>query len=75
MFHASMRKNFFSVRVTEHWNRLTREAVESPLDIFKTHLNVYLCDLLWGTCFRRALDLMISRGLFQHLQFCDPVIL
>ena len=46
MFHASMRKNFFSVRVTEHWNRLTREAVESPLDIFKTHLNVYLCDLL-----------------------------
>jgi len=40
-------KNFFTLRMTEHWNRLPREAVESPsLEIFKTHLDVVLCSLL-----------------------------
>ncbi|GAB0179574.1 hypothetical protein GRJ2_000422700 [Grus japonensis] len=47
-FHLNMRKNFFTVRVTEHWNRLPREVVGSPsLEIFKTHLDVILCNLLW----------------------------
>jgi len=41
------RKNFFPLRVTEHWNRLPREAVESPsLEIFKTRLDKVLCSLL-----------------------------
>ncbi|KFV72086.1 hypothetical protein N308_05504, partial [Struthio camelus australis] len=36
----SMRKNFFTVRVTEHWHRLPRGVVESPsLEIFKTCLD------------------------------------
>ncbi|GAB0209562.1 hypothetical protein GRJ2_003421900 [Grus japonensis] len=46
-FHFSIRKNFFTLRVPEHWKRLPREAVESPsLEIFKTHLDVILCNLL-----------------------------
>ena len=39
--------NFFTVRVTEHWNRLPREVVELPyMEICKTHLDAYLHDLL-----------------------------
>jgi len=46
-FCLNMRKNFFTLRVMEHWNRLPRELVESPsLQIFKTHLNKVLCSLL-----------------------------
>jgi len=42
-----MRKNFFTLRVTEHWNRLPRGPVDSPsLEIFKTHLDKVLCNLL-----------------------------
>ncbi|GAB0179341.1 hypothetical protein GRJ2_000399400 [Grus japonensis] len=47
-FRPNMRKNFFTVRVTEHWNRLPRGVVESPsVEIFKTRLDMILCNLLW----------------------------
>jgi len=46
-FRLNMRKNFFSLRVMEHWNTLPKETVESPsLEIFKTHLDKVLCNLL-----------------------------
>jgi len=46
-FRLNMRKNFFPLRVTEHWNRLPWEVVESPsLEIFKTRLDKILCSLL-----------------------------
>jgi len=34
------------VRRREHWNRLPREVVKSPLE-FKTCLDAYLSNLLW----------------------------
>jgi len=46
-FQLNTRKNCFTLRVTEHWNRLPRETVESPsLEIFKTCLDNVLCSLL-----------------------------
>jgi len=45
-FQLKMRKNCFTLRVMEHWNRLPREVVESPsLEIFKTQMDVVLCSL------------------------------
>jgi len=46
-FQLNIRKNFSALRVTEPWNRLPREVVESPsLEIFKTGLDEVLCNLL-----------------------------
>jgi len=54
-FHLNMRKNFFPLRVTEHWNRLPRGVVDSPsVEIFKTHLDVVLCILLQVTLLQQG---------------------
>jgi len=46
-FCLNMRKNFFTVRVMEHWNRLPRRTAEPPsLEIFKTCWYMVLCSLL-----------------------------
>jgi len=43
----NMRRNFFPLRVTEHWNKLPKAVVETPsLEIFKTCLDGVLCSLL-----------------------------
>ena len=34
------------VRVMEHWNSLSREVMGSAMEIFKSCLDAYLCDLL-----------------------------
>ena len=45
-FHTSMRK-IFTLRLTKLWNKLPIQIVESPsLEIFKTHLDAFLCNLL-----------------------------
>jgi len=58
-FCLNMRKNFFTLRVTEHWNRLPGGVVESPsVETFKTRLDKVLCSLLWvRPCFSRAVGL------------------
>jgi len=46
-FCTNMRRNFFTVMLTEHWIRLSREVMDSPsLEIFKTRLDAHLCNLV-----------------------------
>jgi len=46
-FRLNMRKNFFPLRVMEHWSSLRRDAGNSPsLEIFSTRLDKVLCSLL-----------------------------
>jgi len=58
-FRLNMRKNFFPLRLMEHWDRLPKDDVESPsLEIFKTRLDNVLCSLLqvillWQGCWTR----------------------
>lgn len=42
-FHLKMRKNFLTVQVTEHWDRLSREGVGPPsLGMSQNHLDTIL---------------------------------
>lgn len=45
--HPNVRKNFFTSRVAEHWNKLPRRVVVAPsLETFQTCLGTFLCHLL-----------------------------
>ena len=75
-FWTNMRRIFFTARVTEHWNGMPREVVDSPSpEIFKTLLDTCLYSLLQEACFVGGLGSMNSGGSFQPLQFCDSVIM
>ncbi|KFP93880.1 hypothetical protein N329_11219, partial [Haliaeetus albicilla] len=46
-FRSDVRKQFFTVRVVRHWNRLPREAVDAPsLEVFKARLDGALSSLV-----------------------------
>ena len=46
-FRLDVRKNFFTVRVVRHWNRLPREAVDAPsLEVLKARLDGALSNLV-----------------------------
>lgn len=42
-----MRKNFLTVGVTEHWDMLPREVVESAAQQIFKNLHMTLCNLLY----------------------------
>jgi len=76
-FQLNVRKNFFPLRVTEHWPRLPSEAVESrPLEIFKPHLDAVLCSLLWVTLLGQGVGLGDPQRSLPNptmLGFCEIV--
>jgi len=75
ILRLNMRKNF-PLKVTEPWNRLPREAVESPsLEIFQTRLDVVLCSLLWVTLLGQRVGLGDPRRSLPTLPCWDSVIL
>ena len=46
-FMLDIRENFFSERGARQWNRLHREAVESPsLQVFKKHVELVLRNMV-----------------------------
>jgi len=46
-FRLHIRKKFFTMRVVKHWNRLPREAVDSPsIEFFKARLDGALSNLV-----------------------------
>jgi len=49
-FPLSIKKHFLTLRVTKHWQSLSREVVESSsLETLKNHLDTVLENQLWVT--------------------------
>ncbi|RMC09947.1 hypothetical protein DUI87_12734 [Hirundo rustica rustica] len=74
-FHLNM-KNFFTVCVTEHWNKLPREVVESPsLEIFKNGLDSFSSNVIQvDPALVGRMDQMSHCGPFEPHAFSNSVI-
>lgn len=71
-FHINIRKAVFTVRMCQHWSRLPREFVKSlSLEIFKTHQDTALSNLLWMTMLWSTGD-DLHRCLLPQA-FCDSL--
>jgi len=58
-FRLDIRKKFFTMKVVKHWNRLPREAVDTPsLAVFKARLVGALSNLVWW-----KMSLLMAGGL------------
>lgn len=45
----------------------------NAMELFKTHLDAILCNMLWGTLLEQGLDHMISSSSFQPQPFYASV--
>jgi len=73
-FHMNVRKSLFTVRVTEHWNRLPERLWSLFLWTYsKTTWTLSCVTYCREPALVEGLDLMNSRGPFPPVQFCDSV--
>lgn len=53
-------RKFFTNMLKNFTMRVPRVVVDFPsLEIFKTHLDIYLCDLMWESCFSGGVELNV----------------
>lgn len=72
MLYLNTRKHFFTVQMTEHWDRLLREIVESPsLEILKTVWTQPWLTCSRGPCLSWEVGSGDHYGSFQRDLFCE----
>lgn len=65
-FRLDMKNEFSTERVAKHWNRLSREVVESPsLEEFKSRFNVAFRDVVYWWTWHCWVGFNDLRALFQ----------